>query len=178
MTQRYDGKTAREILQRATAIQDSDDFTRQQLIEMGLEMGLSEAAIVKAEQAYLSGTPQPHKVGYEQPVPDISEEERIFRRERWQDFYGHLRMYLIVIVFLTIMNIFTGLSTPDDIWVVFPALGWGIGLAIHWATVAYTHGETYEQAFDEWYAKREARRLRRQNRPEARSYPPLSDSQD
>jgi hypothetical protein len=44
-------------------------------------------------------------------------------------FYAHLTSYLIVMAFLTILNL---LTAPATWWVVWPALGWGIGLAFHY----------------------------------------------
>jgi transcriptional regulator with XRE-family HTH domain len=43
-------------------------------------------------------------------------------------FYIHLSQYVIVIAFLAIVNRFT---TPHFYWFLFPAAGWGIGLAFH-----------------------------------------------
>ncbi len=47
-------------------------------------------------------------------------------------FYIHLTQYLIVIPVLAAINLMT---YPDYLWFVWPALGWGMGVAAHGATV-------------------------------------------
>jgi hypothetical protein len=55
-SKRYSDEEAREILKRAVDFQQQDEFeyTRDQLLDLGREMGLSQDAIVKAEQEYRS----------------------------------------------------------------------------------------------------------------------------
>ncbi|MBB3166966.1 2TM domain-containing protein [Simiduia aestuariiviva] len=43
-------------------------------------------------------------------------------------FYSNLGSYVIFIAFLFFVNLAT---SPNYLWVVWPALGWGIGVAIH-----------------------------------------------
>ncbi len=45
-----------------------------------------------------------------------------------KDFYTNLLTYCLVIPFLAYINY----QTTSFIWVVFPALGWGFGLILHW----------------------------------------------
>ncbi|WP_347985964.1 helix-turn-helix domain-containing protein [Methylomonas sp. AM2-LC] len=47
-------------------------------------------------------------------------------------FYIHLIQYFIVIGSLTILNL---LQTPHHIWVLWPALGWGLGLVFHASSI-------------------------------------------
>ena len=47
-------------------------------------------------------------------------------------FYVHLTQYLIVISILAVVNL---TSYPNYLWFVWPALGWGLGLLAHGATV-------------------------------------------
>ena len=47
--------------------------------------------------------------------------------KREKNFYGNLTSYCIVIPVLAIFNYLTA----DFIWVIFPALGWGLGLLLH-----------------------------------------------
>jgi len=42
-------------------------------------------------------------------------------------FYSHLATYAVVIVFLHIIN----LLTSSTYWAFWPALGWGIAIALH-----------------------------------------------
>jgi hypothetical protein len=55
---------------------------------------------------------------------------------KWRNFFQHLGPYVVVIGALAIINLLTSPSYP---WFLFPALGWGIGLAIHfWSVVLST----------------------------------------
>ncbi len=43
-------------------------------------------------------------------------------------FYRHLIKYLIIICCLLVLNV---IKTPHYLWVIWPALGWGIGVLFH-----------------------------------------------
>ena len=47
-------------------------------------------------------------------------------------FYIHLSQYVIVIAALTVLNL---VWTPTYVWFVWPALGWGMGVAAHAVSV-------------------------------------------
>ncbi len=165
---RYSDEEAREILKRAVEFQQQDEFefTREQLFDIGREMGLSQEAIVKAEQAHQE------KRGVEIPVVSrmgafevpVEQEEIAFRRHRMQEFRQHLNAFGIVITFLFLINVFTGI---DDFWFIYPALGWGIGIAFHFFSARQTEGDDYEKEFDKWSAKRAKRIRKRRRRREA-----------
>lgn len=179
---RYDNKTAQEILQQAAALesQGREAITRQELVTMGLEMGLSEAAISEAEQTYIERQNRPTAVPLtetavttETPVPDIAAEERQFRRELKLGVGIHAAIITFINIFLILLNL---MVSPDFFWFIFPLLGTGFGLALHGFITWLIRGPLYDIAFERWFAKREARRLRRQARSAPRRYPPLSDS--
>ena len=48
--------------------------------------------------------------------------------EEIKGFYGHLFSYIVVITGLGILNL---LTSPEHWWFLYPALGWGAGLAAH-----------------------------------------------
>ena len=61
--------------------------------------------------------------------------ERARRRiRRLRDFYMHVAIYVVVLAGIAIFN---WMLTPDFWWVVFPAVGWGIGLAAHAVSVLF-----------------------------------------
>jgi hypothetical protein len=66
------------------------------------------------------------------------DEERIERARRrirrLRDFYMHVAIYVVVLGGVAIFN---WVLTPDFWWVVFPAVGWGIGLAAHAVSVLF-----------------------------------------
>ena len=73
---------------------------------------------------------------------------------KWRDFLKHLGSYIIVIGMLTVINLMT---SADSLWVVWPAMGWGIGLAFHLMGVLM--GEDDKEADG---ARRRASRKRRE----------------
>ncbi|MEM0931287.1 MAG: 2TM domain-containing protein [Bacteroidota bacterium] len=48
--------------------------------------------------------------------------------ENIKGFYSHLVIYIVVISGLAYLNFLTSTFA----WVLFPAIGWGIGLTGHW----------------------------------------------
>jgi hypothetical protein len=64
-------------------------------------------------------------------VPD--ERRRAARREAaWDGYSDHLRSYLMVMALLVTIWALTGMGY---FWPVWPALGWGIGIASHRASL-------------------------------------------
>ena len=54
------------------------------------------------------------------------------RVEDIKGFYGNLGSYIIVIVGLAILNLYT---SRDHLWFLYPAIGWGIGVLVHGMSV-------------------------------------------
>lgn len=48
--------------------------------------------------------------------------------EEIKGFYANLTSYIVVITGLAILNI---ISSPNHLWFLYPALGWGLGVAAH-----------------------------------------------
>lgn len=46
-------------------------------------------------------------------------------------FYLHFGVYIIIIIFLAVINWLTNDHPRDDWWVAFPAVSWGAAVAIH-----------------------------------------------
>lgn len=53
------------------------------------------------------------------------------KSKHWQEFYQHFGIYLVVIGTLAFINL---LLTRGSLWFIYPAAGWGIAVAIHYAT--------------------------------------------
>ena len=63
----------------------------------------------------------------------MNEEEIRYERARKKveaikGFYVHLSIYLLVNLFLLLLNI---LTSPDTLWFWMPLLGWGIAILAH-----------------------------------------------
>ncbi len=60
---------------------------------------------------------------------NYNEEERYYqakkRVEEIKGFYGNLASYIVVNIFLIILNLVT---SPKYLWFFWPLLGWGIGV--------------------------------------------------
>lgn len=50
------------------------------------------------------------------------------RVQKIKEFYIHLITYGIVNIFLIVNNL---IIDPNDLWFIFPLLGWGIGVVFH-----------------------------------------------
>lgn len=59
----------------------------------------------------------------------VNAEERLAMRQvrRLRAFYGHLATYVAVMLMLLAINL---LTRPQHLWVVWPALGWGIAVVM------------------------------------------------
>ena len=68
----------------------------------------------------------------------LEEKEEIYaralRRARIRmAFYIHATVFAFVILLLAVINL---LTTPRNLWVMWPFFGWGIGLFLHWFLAA------------------------------------------
>ncbi len=61
------------------------------------------------------------------------------RAKRKLDFFKHAIVYAVVIGFLFTINLFTDTSY---LWAFWPAMGWGIALALHAASVFLRSGDS------------------------------------
>ncbi|CAN5605929.1 hypothetical protein BH11ARM2_BH11ARM2_29940 [soil metagenome] len=129
----YDEEEAKEVLRRATEIQslNSVRLSHEELVLAAGEMGISEETLARAEADRLEAK---HRADYDQ--------------EQRRGFYAHLVPYLAVNGFLLIINL---LTSPHDPWFVYPALGWGIGLVCHAASVFSKSGR--ESSYEFWRKK-------------------------
>ncbi len=86
-------------------------------------------------------------------TPITLDEERAIAYVRdIKGFYSHATTYVLTIALLGLVN---WLVTPHSLWVIFPALGWGIGLATHGLNVF----EVFSFFSPEWEKKQIEKRL-------------------
>lgn len=62
------------------------------------------------------------------PLPAQEEVEAFSFVRRLRRFYLHLGKYVVVCAILGLVNLFL---TPHKLWVIWPMLGWGIGVLFH-----------------------------------------------
>lgn len=105
-----------------------------QRIEKGQNAGLeSIKSLAAVFDVPLSDLQEPDMQSYvDQPttVKSLSpEEEKVFNEvKNLRSFYQHLIGYALTMALLAVIN---WIVTPDYWWVVWPMLGWGIGIVSH-----------------------------------------------
>jgi transcriptional regulator with XRE-family HTH domain len=92
-------------------------------------------------------------------LPELSEEERNAMEyvRDIKSFYSHAMTYGCVMVLLLVINLVTN---PGYLWVIWPALGWGVGLAIQ----GFNTFEVINLFGDNWERRQIEKRLRRKHR--------------
>ena len=103
---------------------------------------------------------------------------------KWRGFFGHLGTYLIIISMLGMIN----LMTTDFPWFLFPAAGWGAGLAFHFLGTLLSkeqgkeaqperHERPSQQDEAESYTDSTPTRRREEPRPRPVEYPLIKKGQ-
>ncbi len=142
MEELYSEEAAREILKQAMELQTKEkDFTRSQLEEMAQELGIAPTALAEAEQFWLAN----RETVEEQKT--LAAEKEAFERDRQLGFKVHFTIYLLVNLFLMVLNLTT---SPEAIWFFWPLMGWGFGMAGHYWSTVQKEGQLYEQQFAQW----------------------------
>ncbi|MBD2519111.1 2TM domain-containing protein [Nostoc sp. FACHB-973] len=121
----YNSEDVQKILEIALNDRQEGEFSREQLVEMASELGISANTLEKTEQKWL-----------------VQQEEELvrgtFNTLRRRDFWKHFISFIAVNLFLILLNLIT---SPSYFWSIFPVLGWGLGLFFHWWNVYQTKTE-------------------------------------
>jgi hypothetical protein len=133
----YDSEDVQKILQIALARKQEDGFSREQLVEMASDLGISSDILKATENKWLA----------QEEEERLQRTFNIFRRRA---FRANVVSFVAVNLFLIILNLIT---SPSYFWAIFPVLGWGLGLFFHWWNVYQSKSEDYEIAFQNWRAK-------------------------
>ncbi|MCU0534866.1 MAG: 2TM domain-containing protein [Hydrococcus sp. Prado102] len=115
MSQRYSNEDIQQILRHATILQQENDVSREQLIEIAAEVGISAETLEKAEQKWLFQR-------------DTMKKQAKASARRHLGFQLHFIPYLATSVFMVLLNLTT---TPRCFWSIYPILGWGLGVTLH-----------------------------------------------
>ncbi|MBD2609539.1 2TM domain-containing protein [Scytonema hofmannii FACHB-248] len=117
MSNSYRSEDVQQILQLAmTQKAEGRDFSRQELLEMAADLGISQEAIAEAEKQLIH---QSEKQRAKQVLSNMSNSRR-------RKFKTHLFLYLIINTFLVVIDVMTDGKLN---WAYWPILGWGLGLA-------------------------------------------------
>ncbi len=79
---------------------------------------------------------------------------------RWRSFIKHLGSYVVIIAMLAVINAASG----GDIWFIWPALGWGVGLAFHLLSAVLGTDRSEESAAETEVEEETGRKERRRHR--------------
>lgn len=103
----------------------TDSDLRQRLKQSAAELNISEEELRQAEIEFVKRREE-------------KEELEGRRRQKTQEFQGHLVSYVVVNLFLVTIDL---ISDRQLGWSIYPLLGWGIGLASHFVRVFVNHSD-------------------------------------
>jgi ribosomal protein L7/L12 len=141
----YEEDEAEQILRLAASLTStSGAMSRERLIATAEELGITPEAVEMAEKQLAQ---------QKTARADRTEFDSMQRRE----FFGHLLSYILVNGFLIAVNLTT---SPGYFWAMWPILGWGLGLAFHFAETFLKNSDGYQEEFEKWRAKKNRRALK------------------
>lgn len=135
----YHQEDIQQILNLAIArqVNDGGEFSREQLVEIAVELGISTDTLLAAEQEWLVQQEQRQK-------------HYAFNFHRRSQLKKHFGKYLIINSFLVGLNL---LSAGVVSWSLYILLFWGLGLGLSAWNTYQLQGEEYERAFQKWYRR-------------------------
>ena len=110
---RFTSEEVSSIVRRGLHSGTGEDVSYADLEEIARQSGISPSRLRRAIQD-------------EEHEGRLDAARETWKRRRKQQFFHHLRAYCIVNGILFLMNL---ASSPGEFWVIWPMLGWGIGLA-------------------------------------------------
>jgi hypothetical protein len=139
----YQQEDIQQILNLAIARQakDGGEFSRDQLVEIAEELGISTETLLEAEQEWLIQQEQRQK-------------HHAFNLYRHSQLKKRAGKYLIVNSFLVGLNLLTAGALS---WSLYILLFWGLGLGVSAWNTYQLDGEEYDRAFQKWYRKYQLR---------------------
>lgn len=138
ITRSYHQEDIQQILNLAIARQaNGGEFSRDQLVEIAVELGISTQTLLEAEQEWLVRQ-------------DERQKHRDFNHYRRGQLKKRFGKYLIVNSFFVGLNL---LSAGQLSWSLYILLFWGLGLGLSAWNTYQLEGQEYERAFQKWYRR-------------------------
>jgi len=136
----YRQEDVQQILNLAIARQsDQGELSREQLVEIAIELGISTENILQAEQEW----------SIQQEEQQKRQEFNLYRSIQLKKSFGK---FIIINAFLIVINL---LSAGQLSWSLYILLFWGMTLGVKVWNNYQLQGEEYEQAFYKWYRKQQ-----------------------
>ncbi|BAZ87955.1 2TM domain-containing protein [Dolichospermum compactum] len=111
----YNAEEMQQILEVAFRQKQKGEYTREQIIEIASELGVSSESLQAAEQEWLKNNVEVKK-------------EQMSNSQQRKGFKSHLFTFLAINGFLVLLNL---VVSPGYFWAIYPILGWGLGLLLH-----------------------------------------------
>ena len=116
----FNPEEVNRVIQRALLLKKQIGISREELLEIGRDLGLDPHVVETA-------------LSQEKAATSRVEEAREWRRSRKFGFHWHLWSYLATGGILVLINSLT----PGPWWFQWPLIGWGIGLVFHFQSVYF-----------------------------------------
>ena len=111
----YNSEEMQQILEVAFKRKQQGEYTREQIIEIASELGVSSESLQAAEQEWLKNDVEVKK-------------EKMSHTQQRKEFKSHLFAFMAINGFLVLLNL---VVSPGYFWAIYPMLGWGLGLLLH-----------------------------------------------
>jgi hypothetical protein len=111
----YNSEEMQQILEVAFRQKQKGEYTREQIIEIASELGVSSESLQAAEQEWLKNNVE-------------VKQEKMSNSQQRKGFKSHLFTFLAINGFLVLLNL---VVSPGYFWAIYPILGWGLGLLLH-----------------------------------------------
>jgi 2TM domain len=119
------------------------EFSRSQLFEIGVDLGISEATLQQAEQTWL------------RTYTDTAKRDEFNRIQRSKLRQKSVR-FAIINTGLLSMNALTGFNFA---WSLYILVFWGLFLGLETWSTFNLQGEAYEKAFQRWHRSIQVRKV-------------------
>ena len=138
----YSEEDVQTILRIASQTSNQSGLSRDQLLQMASEIGLSPEAVERAES-------QLAKVKAEEAARTTEAQDRLtYRKQKLGEVRGHVLSYVAVNLGLVVTWLATSGPNIHDFWPIWPIAGWGIGVFSHLASVF--NKSAFEDGFQTW----------------------------
>lgn len=111
----YNSEEMQQILEVAFKRKQQGEYTREQIIEIASELGVSSESLQAAEQEWLKNNVKVKK-------------EKMSHSQQRKEFKSHLFAFMAINGFLVLLNL---VVSPGYFWAIYPILGWSLGLLLH-----------------------------------------------
>ncbi|NEO49087.1 MAG: 2TM domain-containing protein [Moorea sp. SIO4A3] len=144
ITHSYNQQDIQQILNLALARQEMvEDFSREQLVEIASELGISIHTLLEAEREWLAQQQEEQK----------RHEFNSYRRSQFKKSFGK---FVIVNSFLLAINL---INVGYLSWSLYIFLFWGLWIALRAWNTYQIQGDDYERAFQKWKLQNQVKQI-------------------